>query len=77
MTHTPYSLVEDFPAKAERIHLLKISDPRFNRLVEQYRLVCRTLHRAETEVAPLDHLVERTMRKEYAVLRDEITALIA
>ena len=77
MTHTPHSLADDFPMKAERIHLLKISDPRFNRLIEQYRLVTRAIHRAETKVAPVDHLVERTMRKERLTLKDEISALLA
>ena len=77
MTHTRHSLVDDFPAKAERIQLLKVSDPHFNRLIEQYHFVTRAIDRAETNEAPLDYLVEMTMRNERANLREEISAWLA
>ena len=77
MTKTPHSLVDEFPAKAERIHLLKISDPHFNSLVAQYSLVTDAIEKAEAKIAPLDHLVEMTMRREYSSLKDEIAARLA
>ncbi len=77
MTDIPHEIATEFPAKAERIHLLKLSDPHFCRLFDLYNIVSRTLHRAETKVAPIDYLVERTLRKERSVLKDEIAALLA
>jgi len=77
MTNTPLEIAAEFPAKAERIHLLKLSDPRFCRLYNLYDVIGRTLHRAETKVAPIDYIVEQTLRKERSVLKDEIAALLA
>ena len=77
MTDTPHEIAAEFPAKAERIHLLKLSDPHFCRLFDLFDVVSQALHRAETNVAPVDHLVERTLRKERSELKGEISAMLA
>lgn len=77
MTDTPHEIAAEFPAKAERIHLLKLSDPHFCRLFELYNVVSQTLHRAETNAAPVDYLVERTLREERSVLKGEIADMLA
>ena len=76
MTQSPQSLVEEFPEKAERIHLLSISDPRFGRIAEQYQVICRALHRSETSMAPVEYTVENWMRRERSILKDEISAFL-
>lgn len=77
MTDTPLEIAVEFPTKAERIHLLKLSDPHFCRLFDLYDVVSRTLHRAETKVAPVDDLVERTLRRERSALKGEIAEMLA
>lgn len=77
MSHTPHELAEEFPHKAERIHLLKVSDPHFRKLFDQYHDMNRAIHRAETLVEPVDDLVETTMRKHRMALKDEIAAMLA
>lgn len=77
MTHTPHELAEEFPDKADRIHLLKMSDVHFSRLFEEYHEVNRAVHRAETLVEPIDDFAEQALRRRRLALKDEIARLIA
>ena len=72
MTHTPHELAEDFPEHAARISQLKQSDAHFARLVDDYHAVNRAVHRAETNVEPLDDTAETELRKRRSQLKDEI-----
>ncbi|MEL6315697.1 MAG: DUF465 domain-containing protein [Pseudomonadota bacterium] len=54
MSHTPHELAEDFPEHAERMHDLKMSDPHFARLFDEYHTINRAIHRAETSVEPVE-----------------------
>ncbi len=76
MTHTPHELAEEFLDKAEQIHQLKTSDAHFRRLFGHYHIVNRAIHRAETQVEPVENIVETTMRKERSVLKDQIAAML-
>ena len=77
MSHTPHELSEEFPDKADRIHLLKMSDTHFRKLFDEYHDVNRAVHRAETLVEPVDDLAEQEMRKRRMALKDELARLIA
>ncbi|MFN3144046.1 MAG: YdcH family protein [Paracoccaceae bacterium] len=76
MSHTPHELHEEFPEHAERIHALKESDAHFARLMEEYHEVNRAVHRAETNVEPVDQFAEETMRKTRMALKDEIYKML-
>ncbi len=77
MSNTPHELHEEFPAEAEKIHTLKVSNAHFARLAEQYHEINREVHRAESGVAPMDDLAETELRKKRAHLKDEIARLLA
>jgi uncharacterized protein YdcH (DUF465 family) len=77
MSHTPHELADDFPQDVEKIHELKVSNPHFAKLMEEYHEVNRAVHRAETGVEPCDQLAENTMRKERMRLKDEIAGMLA
>lgn len=77
MSHTPHELHEEFPALADRIHALKVSDAHFARLADEYHAVNREVHRAETGVAPGDSLAESALRKKRSHLKDEIARILA
>lgn len=77
MTHTPHELVADFPEKADKISALKASDAHFAKLAETYHEVNRAVHRAETNVEPIEQLVETELRKRRASLKDEIWSYLA
>jgi len=72
MSNTPHELAEEFPELAEKMSALKVSDAHFAKLAEEYHTLNRAVHRAETNVEPVEQLVEADMRKKRAALKDEI-----
>ncbi len=76
MSHTPHELAEEFPDFAEKMHALKSSDTHFAKLAEEYHAVNRQVHRAETNVEPMEQLAEDQLRKQRAALKDQIYAIL-
>ncbi len=77
MSHTPHELAEEFPDKVELMHRLKQDDNHFARLSEEYHEVNRRVHRAETNVEPIEELAEVELRKKRAALKDEIWTILS
>ncbi|WP_298847039.1 YdcH family protein [uncultured Ruegeria sp.] len=77
MSHTPHELAEEFPDKVELMSQLKQSDAHFARLADEYHEVNRVVHRAETNVEPMEELAEVDLRKKRAALKDEIWAILS
>jgi len=77
MSHTPHELAEEFPDKVELMSQLKQSDAHFARLVDEYHEVNRAVHRAETNIEPMEELAETELRKKRAALKDEIWAILS
>ncbi len=77
MSHTPHELADDFPGKADLIHELKLNDGEFRHLAEEYHRVNRAVHRAETNVEPMDQFREEELRKERMHLKDRIAAKLS
>ncbi|CUH47110.1 YdcH family protein [Ruegeria atlantica] len=77
MSHTPHELAEEFPDKVELMSQLKQTDAHFSRLADEYHAINREVHRAETNVEPMDDIAETDLRKKRAVLKDEIWAILS
>lgn len=77
MSHTPHELAEEFPDKVDVMSQLKQNDAHFSRLFDEYHDVNRAVHRAETNVEPMEDLAEVELRKQRAALKDEIWSLLA
>ena len=77
MSHTPHELAEEFPDKTEVMSQLKQSDAHFARLADEYHEINRTVHRAETNVEPMEELAEVELRKKRALLKDEIWMILS
>lgn len=77
MSHTPHELAEEFPEKADLMSRLKMSDAHFAKLSDEYHEVNRAVHRAETNVEPVSEQAETGLRKQRAVLKDEIWAILS
>lgn len=77
MSHTPHELAEEFPEYAEKMTTLKTSDAHFSRLADEYHALNRAVHRAETNVEPVEELAEVEMRKKRAALKDEIYGILS
>lgn len=77
MSNTPHELTEDFPGQDTLIHDLKQTDMHFRGLTERYHEVNRGVHRAETNVEPMDQFAEEALRKERVQLKDQIAAVLS
>ena len=77
MSNTPHELAEEFPQLADKIHEMKTSNAHFARLADEYHEINRQVHRAETNVEPVDGMTETLMRKKRAALKDEIAKMLA
>ena len=77
MSHTPHELAEEFPDKIDAMSALKQSDAHFARLADQYHEINRAVHRAETNIEPLEELAEVDLRKKRAALKDEIWGILS
>ncbi len=76
MSHTPHELAEEFPEHVGKIQALKGSNAHFARLAEAYHEVNRTIHRAETNIEPMDDMTIEGFRKQRLRLKDEIYAML-
>lgn len=76
MSHTPHELHEEFPDYAERLTALKTENAHFARLAEDYHVINRKVHSAETNVTPISPDAETDLRKQRAALKDEIFAML-
>ena len=76
-TDLHHDIGREFPELKEKIHLLKTENAHFAKLVDEYHTVNRAIHRAETNVEPVDQLAENEMRKQRMALKDEIARMLA
>ncbi|MFD3190587.1 YdcH family protein [Sedimentitalea sp. HM32M-2] len=77
MSHTPHELAEEFPDKIDAMHALKESNAHFAKLADEYHEINRAVHRAETNVEPVEELTEVEMRKKRALLKDQIWSMLS
>ncbi|SFR34462.1 hypothetical protein SAMN04488005_0657 [Yoonia tamlensis] len=77
MSHTPHELLEEFPDKHDMMQALKAENTHFSKLYDEYHVVNRAIHRAETNVEPTDDLNMAEMRKQRMALKDEIAGILA
>lgn len=76
MSHVPHELAEEFPEHKERIHKLKTADAHFARLFDNYHELNRSVHRAETNIEPVDDSTMQSMRKQRMELKDRLYAML-
>lgn len=76
MSHTPHELAEEFPQFVDRIRELKESDAHFLKLFNEYHDVNRAVHRAESNVEPIEELAEVELRKQRAILKDQLYGML-
>ena len=77
MSNTPHTLDEEFPDQMELIHRLKVTDAHFARFLQQYDEINDEIHRAETNIAPMEQLAEEQLRKKRLRLKDDILIYLA
>ena len=76
MSHTPHELADEFPDEVVQIKHLCQTDGHFARLAKEYHVLNRAIHRAETDVEPVDDMHLTALRKERLRLKDEIYGML-
>lgn len=76
MSNTPHQLAEEFPEYVAKIRHLRAVDGHFHRISEEYQAVNLAIHRAETNIEPVDDFRMADMRKERMRLKDEIYGML-
>ena len=76
MSNTPHTLHDEFPAEAQKISALKVSDAHFAKLLTEYDAVNDKVHRAETRLDLLTEGEEEVLRKTRSRLKDQIAAAL-
>lgn len=76
MSNTPHELAAEFPEFVEKMSALKQANAHFAKLADEYHDVNRKIHRAETNVEPIENLAEEQLRKQRAALKDEIYGML-
>lgn len=76
MSNTPHELAEEFPEYVAKIRHLREIDGHFHRITEEYHAVNKVIHRAETNIEPVDDFRMADMRKERMRLKDEIYGML-
>jgi len=77
MSHVPHELHDEFPADTALLHALKLNDPHFQQLAEQYHVLNRSIHRAETEVEPASDAYIEDLKKQRLAALDAVSAMLA
>ena len=75
MSHTPNELVGFFDA--EQLRAAEVESPHVARIAAEYHDLNREIHRAETNVEPMDDLHIEELRKKRLALLDEIRSFLA
>jgi hypothetical protein len=76
MHNEQHDLAHEFPEFRERIHTLKIENERFRELFDEYHLVDRQVHRADTDVQPLSDEHSEEFKKRRVQLKDQLYAML-
>ena len=76
MSHTPHELHEEFPDQIDALATLKEDNAHFANLCDEYHILNRAIHRAETDVEPTDDLHMGQMRKARMALKDSISGML-
>jgi uncharacterized protein YdcH (DUF465 family) len=69
-------LGNEFPELKDKIHSLKISDPHFKKLFEEYTELNKAVYRAEHRIDLLSEDAEEHMRRERVHLKDKLFKIL-
>lgn len=76
MSHVPHELAAEFPELKDRIHELKTSDNHFSKLFDDYHVVNREVHRAESAGLNVSDEHYEELKKQRMLLKDELYGML-
>lgn len=76
MTHVSHELHDEFPADAEILHKLKVSDAHFAKLADHYHDLNREIHRIEAGIEAASDARAEELKKERLSILDQVSVMI-
>jgi uncharacterized protein YdcH (DUF465 family) len=76
MSVAHHDLIHELPELKDRIHELKVSDPHFRRLFDEYHELTRDIEKMEDEVTPVSSQTEESAKVRRVRLKDELYRLL-
>jgi len=67
-------LAREFPELKERVHQLKVSDPEFAKMYEEYQAVDKEVYRIEERIETASDAYTEDLKKKRALLKDQLYA---
>ena len=71
-----HDLIHEFPELKERIHALKVGDPHFRQLFDDYHELTRSIENMENEVTPVATHTEEEAKVRRVHLKDELYRML-
>ena len=71
-----HDLAHEFPEHRQKIHSLKIDHAHFFKLFEAYHTITKDVERLEGEGVPVSDATLAVLKKERALLKDQLYAMI-
>ena len=71
-----HDLAHEFPEHRQKIHSLKIDNAHFFKLFEAYHTITKDVERLEGEGVPVSDAALAVLKKERALLKDQLYAMI-
>ena len=71
-----HDLHHEFPDLRDRIHELKMSDPHFRKLFDEYHELTRSIEKMEDEITPVATRIEEEAKVCRVHLKDELYRLL-
>ncbi|MEJ2107009.1 MAG: DUF465 domain-containing protein [Acidiferrobacteraceae bacterium] len=76
MTLEHHPLVREFPEYQDRIHELKVSDPEFRELFDEYHDVDQEIYRHEQDIEPTSDEYLEPLKMRRVHLKDKLYEMI-
>lgn len=71
-----HDLAHELPEHREKIHSLKMGNSHFAKLFEAYHVITKDVERLEAEGMPVSDATLENQKKERALLKDQLYAMI-
>lgn len=71
-----HDLAHEFPEHREKIHSLKMDNAHFLKLFDAYHAITKDVERIEGEGIPVSDATLAALKKERALLKDQLYAMI-
>ena len=71
-----HGLAHEFPELKEQIHSLKVSNPHFARLFEEYEDIDKEIYRIEEQIENTSDTYMEDLKKKRLKLKDELYAML-